>query len=144
MSLNRVTLIGNLGGDPEVRVTQSGTKVANLRVATNERWQDRDGNTQEHTEWHRVVFYNKLADICEQYLGRGRRVCVEGSIRTNKWQDRDGNDRYTTEIRGRNMIMLDGRGDATASGGGYQSGSTSDFSSTDAGTVDIGDDDIPF
>ncbi|RMF13795.1 MAG: single-stranded DNA-binding protein [Candidatus Dadabacteria bacterium] len=141
-SLNKIMIIGNLGADPDIRVTQSGTKVANLRVATSERWTDRNGAQQEHTEWHRVVFYGNLAEICEKYLSKGRRVYVEGSIRTDKWTDRDGNDRYTTEIRGRDMIMLDGRGD----GGGFAGGQDRQPQSSGGyqAPPELADDDIPF
>lgn len=142
-SLNRILIIGNLGADPEVRTTPGGTRVANLRVATNERWKDRDGNPQEHTEWHRVSLYGATAEIAEKYLRKGGRVFVEGSLRTDKWTDRDGNDRYTTEVRGRNIILLDGGAgggfDAPRSGGGGGGGA-------DEGRYDddLGDDDIPF
>ena len=138
-SLNKLMIIGNLGADPEVRMTQGGTKVANLRIATNEKWNDKNGNPQEHTEWHRVVFYGALAEICEKYLSKGRRVYVEGSLRTDKWTDRDGNDRYTTEVRGRNMIMLDGRGD-----GGDDYGGSSNYDGPSSSPPDLNDDDIPF
>jgi single-strand DNA-binding protein len=110
-SLNRVQIIGNLGTDPELRSTPSGARVANLSVATSRRWNDRQGQPQEKTEWHRVIFWDKLAEVCEKYLKRGDRVYVEGSIEYRQYEDKDGQTRYITEIRGREMIMLGGRGE---------------------------------
>jgi single-strand DNA-binding protein len=108
--LNKVMLIGNLGADPEVRYTTGDKAVANVRLATAESWRDRDsGETQERTEWHRVVFFGRLAEIVNEYLRKGAQIYVEGTIRTNKWQDRDGNDRYTTEVIASEMQMLGGR-----------------------------------
>lgn len=112
-SVNKVILIGNLGADPEVRYMPSGEAVANLRIATTERYKDRNGEMQEATEWHRVSFFGRTAEICGEYLKKGASVYVEGSIRTRKWQDQNGQDRYTTEIRGERMQMLGSR-----SGGG--------------------------
>lgn len=109
--LNKVMIIGNLGVDPEVRHMPSGAPVTNIRVATTEVWKDRQtGEKQERTEWHRIVFFNPLADIAAKYLRKGSRVFVEGSLRTNKWQDQSGNDRYTVEIIANNMLMLDAKG----------------------------------
>lgn len=139
-SLNKIMIIGNLGADPEVRMTSSGTKVANLRVATNERWIGRDGQQQEHTEWHRVALYGQVADIAEKYLRKGSRVYVEGSLRTDKWTDRDGKDRYTTEIRGRNLILLD----SGAGSGGPSYDAPADDMSDRPEPADLSDDDIPF
>lgn len=110
--LNKVMLIGNLGADPEVRYTQDGTCVCNIRVATTERWKGKDGAQQERTEWHRVVLWGRLGEIASQYLAKGRQVYIEGRIETRKWTDKEGNDRYTTEIRAQNMQMLGGRGEA--------------------------------
>jgi single-strand DNA-binding protein len=109
-SFNRILILGNLGANPEVRVTPSGVKVANIRVATNERWVDNKGEKKEHTEWHRVVLYGNLAELAEKYLRKGSRVFVEGTVRTSQWQDRDGNNRYTTEVRALNMVFLEPRG----------------------------------
>lgn len=123
-SLNKVILVGNLGRDPEVRATQSGDKVANLSIATSERWRDREGNNQERTEWHRVVIFGKVAEVAERYLKKGAKVLIEGQLQTRKWQDQSGQDRYSTEVvvsgfRG-NMTMLDGRsGGGGGGGGGY-------------------------
>ena len=109
-SVNKVILIGNLGADPEVRYLPSGDAVANLSIATTDKFKDRSGEMQEAPEWHRVSFFGKTAEICGQYLKKGSQVYVEGSIRTRKWQDKEGNDRYTTEIRGDRMQMLGGGG----------------------------------
>lgn len=110
-SVNKVTLIGNLGNDPEMKALPSGNQVANLSIATTDSWRDRNsGEMQERTEWHRVVCFDRLAEICGQYLRKGSRVYFEGSLRTRSWEQ-DGQKRYTTEIVGREMMMLDGRGD---------------------------------
>jgi len=114
-SVNKVILVGNLGRDPEVRYAQSGTAVANFSVATNEAWNNREGKREERTEWHRVVVFGKLADICGQYLTKGKQVYIEGRLQTRNWEDREGNKRSTTEIVASNMVML-GRGDSPASG----------------------------
>ncbi len=110
-SLNRVELIGNLGADPELRATNSGVRVAKLRVATSRSWNDRQGQPQERTEWHNVVCWDRLADICERYLKRGDRVYIEGSIEYRQSEGQDGQTRYWTDIRAREMIMLGGRGE---------------------------------
>ena len=110
-NLNKVMLIGRLGRDPEVRYTKEGTAVANLRLATSEQWTDKAGEKQEKTEWHTVVLWGRQAEIAEQYLQKGRLVFVEGRLETRKWQDQAGADRYTTEIRGQILQMLD-RGEA--------------------------------
>jgi single-strand DNA-binding protein len=106
-SVNKVILIGNLGADPEVRRTAGGDAVCTLSVATTERYKDRAGVQQEMTEWHRVVLFRRLAEIAEQYLHKGSSVYLEGSLKTRKWQDKDGQDRYTTEVQGAEMRMLD-------------------------------------
>lgn len=112
--VNKVILIGNLGNDPEIRYTPTGTAVANLSVATSETWKDKQtGEQQERTEWHRVVYYNRMAEIVGEYLHKGSKLYVEGQLRNRKWQGRDGQDRYTTEIIGREMQMLDGQGSAS-------------------------------
>jgi len=109
--LNKAILIGNLGADPETRYTQDGTCVCNIRIATTERYKDRNGERQERTEWHRVVLWGKLGEIANQYLHKGSQVYIEGKIETRKWTDRDGNTRYTTEIRANEMKMLGGKGE---------------------------------
>jgi len=119
--INKAILIGNLGADPEVRYTQSGTAVASFNVATTERWKGQDGQMQEQTEWHRIVAWAKLAEICGEYLHKGSRVYIEGKIQTRKWQDKDGADRYTTEIVARDMKMLTPKGgEGGRQAGGYQ------------------------
>lgn len=116
--VNKVILIGNCGADPEPRATAAGGQVTNVRLATSESWKDKNtGQMQERTEWHRVVFFGRLAEIAAEYLRKGSKVYVEGSIRTRKWQDKEGRDQYTTEIVASEMQMLDSRG--TGGGGGY-------------------------
>ena len=123
--INKVILVGNLGNDPETRYTQAGAAITNVSVATSETWKDKQtGQPQERTEWHRVVFFNRLAEIAGEYLRKGSKVYVEGSLRTRKWQDKEGQDRYTTEIVGNEMQMLDSRG-AGQGGGEYHKAMTS-------------------
>ena len=149
--VNKVTLIGNLGADPEVRYTNNGSAVANIRLATAESWRDKDtGEQQERTEWHRVVFFSRLAEIVGEYLKKGSQVYVEGRIQTRKWQDRDGNDRYTTEIVANEMQMLGGRGGGGGGSSGFESAnapSTVDETKSQGAPeppMDDFDDDIPF
>lgn len=152
MSVNKAIIIGNLGADPEVRYTQSGTPVGNLRIATNERWTDRNGQSQERTEWHRVVVFGKTAENCSKYLSKGRQVYVEGRLQTNEWQDKDGNKRYTTEIVANNVTFLSGGGGGGGGGGGYSGGgggggydSGQDRPQVESGyDQSFNDDDIPF
>ncbi len=119
--LNKVTLIGRLGADPEVRYMPSGGAVANITLATNFRWKDKQsGEKKESTEWHRVVFFNRLAEIAGEYLKKGSQLYVEGRLQTRKWQDQNGQDRYTTEIIATEMHMLDSRSGGTSSFGGDQ------------------------
>ncbi|ABA87902.1 single-strand-binding protein [Syntrophotalea carbinolica DSM 2380] len=121
MSVNKVILVGNLGKDPELRYTASGTAVANFSLATTERYKDRDGNSQEKTEWHNIVAWRQLAEICGKYLSKGRQVYIEGKIQTRSYEDRDGNRRYITEIVADQMQMLGRPGDDNSGGGGgYQ------------------------
>ncbi len=125
--INKVILIGNLGADPEVRYSPNGSAVTNARLATTDAWRDRQsGEQQERTEWHRVVFFGRLAEIAGEYLRKGSKVYIEGRLQTRKWQGQDGQDRYTTEIVASEMQMLDSRAEAPASerprgGGDYQS-----------------------
>ncbi|MEM8787974.1 MAG: single-stranded DNA-binding protein [Pseudomonadota bacterium] len=153
-SVNKVILIGNLGADPEVRTFQNGGKVCNLRVATSERWRDRNtGENRERTEWHTVAIFNeRLADLAQQYLRKGSKVYLEGQLETRKWQDQSGNDRYSTEVvlrqyRGE-MTFLDGRdgpgggGGGAQAGGGYSGGGGG--APAPAGPAQDLDDDIPF
>lgn len=117
--INKVILVGHLGQDPEVKYMPSGNAVANISIATTESWKDKQtGQQQDRTEWHRVVFYSRLAEIVGEYLKKGRQIYIEGSLRTRKWQAQDGQDRYTTEIIANEMQMLGGRGD-NSSGGEY-------------------------
>lgn len=150
--VNKVILIGNLGRDPEIRYTPSGMAVANVTLATSESWKDKQsGEMQERTEWHRIVFYQRLAEIAGEYLRKGAKVFVEGRIRTSKWQDKTtGQDRYTTEIIADNMQMLDSKGSNASSSIG-DAPSTFEKPAPSAPTpaqpapaLDNFDDDIPF
>ena len=154
--INKVILIGNLGKDPEIRYVPNGGAVANLNIATSESWKDKaTGEKQERTEWHRVVFFGKLAEIASEYLKKGAQIYVEGRLQTRKWQDKSGQDRYTTEIVGSELQMLGGRGgpgggegppadlsyDSPASG---PSGRSTPSSAPAPGGGEDFDDDIPF
>jgi single-strand DNA-binding protein len=152
-SVNKVILIGNLGADPEVRYMPSGDAVANLRIATTENWKDKNGEKQEKTEWHRVSFFGRQAEICGEYLKKGSAIYVEGSLQTRKWQNKEGQDQYTTEIRGDRMQMLGGRGgsnsfevvDNDRGAPAMQSSAADSGSSRPAGSsIQDMDDDIPF
>ena len=162
-AVNKVILLGNLGADPETRYMPNGDAVATVRLATTETWKDRNsGEKREATEWHRVVFFRKLAEIAGQYLKKGSSVYIEGRIRTRKWQDKDGQERYTTEIEATEMQMLGGRGGQGGQGGGSGAsyGGGDDFGGGDfsprssapaasapkkkAPSFDDMDDDIPF
>jgi len=118
--VNKVILVGNLGADPELRYTQSGTAVATLSVATNRRWKDKDGNQQDETEWHRVIVWAQTAEGCGNYLSKGMKVYVEGRLQTRKWQDQSGNDRYTTEIIAQTIQNLTPKGSEYGGGGGFE------------------------
>jgi single-strand DNA-binding protein len=136
-SVNKAILVGNLGDDPEQRFTPSGTAVANFRIATHEQWTNKDGGKSERTEWHRIVAWGKLGEICGEYLHKGSQVYIEGRIQTRSWEDREGNKRYTTEIVAQTMQMLGspaktGRAKAT------------DESFPSEEPIAIPDDDIPF
>ena len=142
--INKVILVGNLGADPETRYTPSGAAVTKIRIATSESWKDRQtGERQERTEWHRVVFFGRLAEIAGEYLKKGSQVYVEGSLRTDKWQDQSGQDRYTTEIVANEMQMLGGRPGA---GAPASSDDSRGFGSSEppASREPALDDDIPF
>ncbi|HEV8356944.1 MAG TPA: single-stranded DNA-binding protein [Gemmatimonadales bacterium] len=157
-SLNRATLIGNLGQDPEVRSTSNGGRVATLSLATSRQWKSASGEKQEKTEWHRVIFWNNkganLADIAERYCKKGDKIYVEGSIEYRTWQDKDGQTRYTTEINGRELILLSGKGDggesysapkAAAGAGAAAKPAAKDESFSDfPEALDAEDDDLPF
>ncbi|MEX0649246.1 MAG: single-stranded DNA-binding protein [Balneolaceae bacterium] len=143
-SLNKAMVIGRLGADPEVRYTQSNTAVATLSVATTERYKDKNGELQENTEWHRIVAWGRLAEICQEYLKKGSLAYFEGPIQTRQWEDKDGQKRYTTEIKALNMQMLDSRGDqgggAPSKAGTKPAPSTVDIDDS----FDDMDDDLPF
>ena len=156
--VNKVILVGNLGQDPDVRYMPNGNAVANISVATSETWKDKNtGEQQERTEWHRVVLFRRLGEIAGEYLKKGSKVYIEGRLQTRKWQDQNGQDRYTTEIVGDNMQMLDSRGGSAPMGGGggagasYGGGASSGGGSNDNGfsqqtpppPADF-EDDIPF
>ncbi len=141
--VNKVILVGNLGRDPEVRYMPNGQAVANITLATSESWKDKNtGEQQEKTEWHRVVFFRRLAEIAGEYLKKGSKVYIEGKLQTRKWQDNQGQDRYTTEIIASEMQMLDSRG----SSGGYSNSAPEMESSPEPAMATAGDfdDDIPF
>ena len=141
--VNKVILVGNLGQKPEMRYTQTNTAVATLSIATSESWKDKDsGEQREKTEWHRVVFFGKLAEIAEQYLDKGSQLYVEGKLQTRKWQDKEGNDRYTTEILGNEMNMLGGRQSSSDEGVYDQSQQTSQTAQSQDSK--ISEEDIPF
>ena len=143
--INKVILVGNLGNDPDVRYTQDGRAIANISLATSDSWKDKNtGETVDRTEWHRVVFFNRLGEIVAEYLKKGSQIYVEGRLQTRKWQDKEGNDRYTTEIVANEMQMLGGR----SSGGSYEApardNSAPPAENTAAPVDDNFDDDIPF
>ena len=149
--VNKVTLIGNLGNDQEVRYGKNGNAIANISLATAESWRDKDsGEQQERTEWHRVVFFGRLAEIVSEYLHKGSQVYVEGRLQTNKWQDKEGNDRYTTQIVANEMQMLGGRGGSTnnqepaVEKSADASSEQNKQSSPNQSSTDDFDEDIPF
>ena len=152
-SVNKVILIGRLGRDPELKYTGSGTPFCRFSIATDDTWNDKaSGERQERTEWHNIVVWDRLAEICNEYLRKGRLVYIEGALQTREWDDQDGNKRKTTEIRARDMVLLgspQGEGGGGSMGGGQQrraapagSSSPSSTSQPEAGTIT--DDDIPF
>ena len=155
-SVNKVIIIGNLGRDPETRYMPDGGAICNISVATTDKWKDKNGEMQEKTEWHRVAFFGKLAEIAGEYLKKGSQVYVEGRLQTRKWQDKDGQDKYSTEIVANQMQMLGsrqgsgggaGRAAETGSGGGEEGASSRPASKAPAksgGKFDDFEDDIPF
>ena len=148
--INKVILVGNLGADPETRYTAGGSAVSNVRLATTDAWKDKQsGEQQERTEWHRVVFWGRLAEIAAEYLRKGSQIYVEGRIQTRKWQDKDGQDRWSTEIVGNEMQMLGGRGGGQSAPPDFDGGQSEDSgasrgSAKKAAAVEDFDDDIPF
>ncbi len=141
--VNKVILIGNLGRDPEIRYTRDGTAAANLNLATSDSWKDSQGQRQERTEWHRVVAWDKLAEIAKEYLAKGKQVYIEGRLQTRSWEDKDGHKRYTTEVRADQMVMLGGRGgdDGGARDAGPPPGPAEDFTPEPFKATD---EDVPF
>ena len=150
-SVNKVILVGNLGRDAELRYTPGGAAVSTLNMATTETWNDKSGQKQEKTEWHRVVFWGKVAESLTEYLTKGKQVYVEGRLETRQWNDKDGNKRYTTEIKGDKIVLLGGggggsRGGAMSRGGGGEEsmGGGQPSQGADAPDQPLTDDDIPF
>src|SRR3954466_14643395 len=147
-SVNKVILIGRLGKDPELKYTSSGTPFCRFSMATDDVWNDKaSGERQEKTEWHNIVVWDRLAEICNQYLTKGRQVYIEGSLQTREWDDQDGNKRRTTEVRAREMVMLGGVPGENAGGGQRRAASAEGSSGPASGgtsTSTITDDDIPF
>ncbi|MBA2350845.1 MAG: single-stranded DNA-binding protein [Burkholderiales bacterium] len=155
-SVNKVILVGNLGRDPETRYTADNAAIANISVATTDTWKDKSGEKQERTEWHRVVFFGKLAEIAGEYLKKGSQVYVEGSLRTRKWQDKEGQEKYTTEIVADRMQMLGSRsgagdrsldgnvGEPTRPSSNANAGASKGKPATKSSGFDDLDDDIPF
>ncbi|MCV6612410.1 MAG: single-stranded DNA-binding protein [Amphritea sp.] len=143
--VNKVIIVGNLGNDPETKYMPSGNAVTNITVATSETWKDKQtGEQQERTEWHRCVFFNRLAEIAAEYLRKGSKVYLEGSLRTRKWKDQQGQDRYTTEIVVSEMQMLDSRGSDQARPPAQQQAAPQQQSAPPQDDVPAFDDDIPF
>lgn len=137
--VNKVQLIGRLGKDPEMRYTGQGKAVTSFSLATGGKWTDRDGNERDDTEWHRIVTWNRLAEICNQYLSKGKQIYIEGRLKTNKWTDQSGNDRYTTEVVANDMMMLDSKGDS-----GEQRDADHGRNAPRRVADGLGEDDMPF
>ncbi len=142
-SVNKAIIVGNLGSDPEIRTTSGGSRVATLSVATNRRWQGKTGEMQEDTQWHRVVVWNKLAEIVEQYVKKGDRVYVEGRIQYRQWEDQQGQKRYSTEIVANDLMMLGGRGEGSFEMQKAPSNGGEDYEDFPAESLEEGDD-LPF
>lgn len=140
-SVNKVILVGRLGRDPEVKFTQGGVALARFSMATDETWKDQNGERQQRTEWHNIIAWRKLAEICGQYLTKGRLVYIEGRLQTRSWEDREGNKRYTTEIQADNMVMLGGKGEEEQA---PAASAPPPPSATTRSEPEMGDDDIPF
>ena len=141
--INKVILIGRLGNDPEVRYTANGGAVANFSLATNESWTDKSGQKQERTEWHKVVAWSKLGELCGQYLSKGRQAFVEGRLQTRDWTDKEGNKRYTTEIIAQNVQFLGSPGERTSSSSDFAPPAGDSVPAGDEKTG-LGDDEVPF
>lgn len=145
-SLNRVTLLGNLGRDPELRSTPQGSQVCTLNLATTEKYKDKSGNWQENTDWHRIVFWDKGAEIAGKYLKKGSKIMVEGKLKTRSYEDQSGTTKYITEVLGRELYMLDSAGGSTGNSGPSHAGESSPNydSFEDKDSSDEFDDDVPF
>jgi single-strand DNA-binding protein len=154
-SVNKVTLLGNLGKDPEVKYTPQGTAVAKLALATNERYKDKEGQWQDRTEWHNVVLWQRLAEIAGEYLKKGSKVYIEGKLQTRSWEDKQTNQkRYMTEVVANDLVLLGGRGEGAGDSGGYSRGAAAGNNNFDQRTPEpepavaasspISDEDIPF
>ena len=144
-SVNKVILIGRLGKDPEVKATPSGSTVAKFSLATDEKFTDRDGNKQERTEWHNIVAWGKLGEICGQYLRKGKLVYIEGKIRTESWEDKETKvKRYRTDIIADTMRMLDRKGDEEGGGGSYAGNRKGTTSTSSSSAPEMDDDEVPF
>lgn len=143
-NLNKVMLIGRLGSDPEVRYTQSNTAVATLSLATSERYKDANGEMQENTEWHRVVAWGRLAEICQQFTRKGSQIYVEGSLQTRSWEDRDGQKRYTTEIKAQTIQLLDSKDAGPNTSSSRDTQRPEPATSSAQTPFEEGDDDLPF
>ena len=142
-SVNKVILVGRLGKDPELKYTQGGVSMTRFSIATDETWKDQNGEKQQRTEWHNIITWRKLAEICGQYLNKGKLVYIEGRLQTRSWEDKEGNRRYTTEVQADNMVMLSGgRSDETRTVGTSNAAATS--TSPSDTNPEITDDDIPF
>ena len=151
--VNRVILIGNLGKDPEVRFTPSGQPVANFTIATNESWTDKQGQKQERTEWHRIVVWGKMAELCGQYLSKGRQCFIEGKLQTREWTDKEGKKNYTTEVVAQNVQFLGGRGEGAGAGAPKGRNGSDEYGAPPPGMMEAAngmanspppEDDIPF
>jgi single-strand DNA-binding protein len=143
-SVNKVILIGNLGRDPELRYTQSGQAVANFTLATNENWTAKSGEREERTEWHRVIAWGRTAELCAEYLAKGRTVYVEGRLQTREWEDREGQKRRTTEVVAQTVQFLGGRGGAGSGGSGARSATPAEAPESESPAPSPPEDDIPF
>jgi single-strand DNA-binding protein len=148
MSVNKVILLGRLGGNPEIRYTPAGAAVANFNIATSESWNDKGGQKQERTEWHRIVVWGKLAQLCSEYLSKGRQVYIEGRLQTRQWQDKEGQNRYTTEVIASTVQFIGSSSGANRSSGaeeGAQSASPKEeFSQVTMAEPSFAEEDIPF
>jgi len=143
--LNKVLLIGNLGADPEIKYSANGNAIANLRLATTEGRKNRDGEWEDVTEWHKVVIFGKLAETCKDYLRKGSKIFIEGRIQTNSWEDQSGQKRYSTEVVGYSLLMLDSRSQDSSGGPPQRQGGQSSFNASQPpSNIPAADDDLPF